>query len=79
MPTQMNKAPCITPKGVYLVSTLKKILTGRDACALQGVGYSELAEHKMLDVPDALLHDCAGNAFSLQVTIFAMLAVLRDQ
>ena len=78
MATQRRVSPCVTPKGIYYVTNLNKIMNGVDAASVQGLTLPDLKLLKMHDVEDALLRDCVGNAFSLPVAIISIVAALQD-
>lgn len=78
MPGQVEICPCVVPKGVYLMSAWRKLLSGRDMAALQGVSLADLIAHNLDKVEDNMLSDLAGNAFSAPVCCFATLAAICD-
>ena len=80
VPVCVGRIPCICPTGLYWVSkseaSLPGILSARLLAAAQGVGDEELTYFRLHHVPDTLLQDCIGNAFSGTVCMSVLLGAL---
>ena len=67
-------SPTITPKGIFYVAWLVRLLRGYEAMALQGMFLTEETKLRFSDKP--ILQDLAGNAFAtpcvLSITILHM-------
>ena len=61
---------------VFVVTNLRRSLTGVECLALQGVGSSDVSSRGLLQFRDSLFHDLAGNSFSGSISIALMAAVL---
>lgn len=79
-PMAVAKVPCICPTGDYWLAygplREHRYLTARELASLQGVGEEELAMFRLKDVPDRLLKDLSGNAFSGPVCVAVVLSAL---
>ncbi len=72
-PHEGKTAPVITPTGVFfLTSRVRKIL-GLEALRLQGFLLDNSYDEQLQSFPDSLLHDLAGNAFSVHCVMAMML------
>jgi site-specific DNA-cytosine methylase len=70
--------PCIVPGGLYLVSSTRKVMSGKDMAALQGVASVDLARHHMDNLGDNLIADLAGNAFSAPIVLVSLMGALAS-
>ena len=76
-PIGIGKMPCICPTGAWLANgdlSEHRYLSSRELARLQGVGDQEIAVFRLCAVPEVLLKDLAGNAFSGAVCIAAVLS-----
>ena len=75
-------APCILPKGQYWLAygpiADHRLMSAQELASLQGVGAEELAHFGLRQVPDTLLKDLAGNAFSGPVCMAAVLSRILE-
>ncbi|CAL1127973.1 unnamed protein product [Cladocopium goreaui] len=71
-------APCIIPKGKYVVTGSHwRLLGTREKCFLQGVGPAEIEGYGMEKcLSPVQLSDMAGNAFTAQICLAAFLTAL---
>ena len=71
-------APCIIPKGKYVVTGAQwRLLGTREKCFLQGVGPAEIDAYQMEKrLSKRELSDMAGNAFTAQICLAALLTSL---
>jgi hypothetical protein len=77
-PVGVNKFPCVTPQGHFLVSHKGFLFTatGLDTLAVQGVQKREVDMWQLQGESSRLLQDLAGNAMTVNILIAALLAVL---
>ena len=68
--------PCVTPHGPFLVLRAGKATcaSGLHAMALQGVQEAEIRFFNLHNLPSAILHDLAGNAFTANICVACLLA-----
>lgn len=72
--------PCIVPKGLYVCTKSRSLLSGESMAALQGISRRELEAYKLCELSDRMLGNIAGNAFTASVaTVFLIACVLHLQ
>lgn len=84
MPIQIGFSPCVTPKGKYWYTFLSdeqlapRLLSPLEKFRLQGVGPEEWRRLNVdgATLPENMVNDLAGNAFSANVIVAFMLSVL---
>jgi len=73
---QHGIAPCVTPGALFFHTRERRILTPKEHALLQGFHEEDVNRYKFGDDPKSL-RKAVGNAFSLPLAIFSMMAAMR--